>query len=102
MVAFAVYSKALVRSMESSPVYYGTFEAVTLQSGSLTANLKLARDLPKNHTMRAKIVIVWMVISATFVLAFPTLVSAMSGHSANILSFVEGEFSQAFYWAKAA
>jgi hypothetical protein len=88
-VSFVIYSKALVRSMESSPVSYGTFEAVTLQSGSLTANLKLARDLFKNKTAQARAVVVWMIISACFVLAFPTILSAMTGYSVNIGSFVE-------------
>ncbi|EXJ55471.1 hypothetical protein A1O7_08398 [Cladophialophora yegresii CBS 114405] len=88
-IAFAVYSKALVRSMESSPVSYGTFEAVTLQSGSLTANFKLARDLLKNKTAQARAAVVWMITSACFVLAFPTILSAMTGYSVNIGSFVQ-------------
>ncbi|ETI21021.1 hypothetical protein G647_07364 [Cladophialophora carrionii CBS 160.54] len=88
-IAFTVYSKALVRSMESSPVSYGTFEAVTLQSGSLSANFKLARDLFKNKTAQARAAVVWMIISACFVLAFPSILSAITGYSVNIGSFVE-------------
>ncbi|KAJ9613136.1 hypothetical protein H2200_003077 [Cladophialophora chaetospira] len=88
-ISFIVFSKALVRSMESSPVSYGTFEAVTLQHGSLTANLKLARDLLKSRSVRARAAVVWMIVSGAFVLAFPTVVSAMTGYSVNIESFVE-------------
>ena len=75
--------------MESSPVSYGTFEAITLQNGSLTACLKLARDLLKNRTIQARATVIWMIISAIFVLAFPTIISAMTGYSVNIQSFVE-------------
>ena len=75
--------------MESSPVSYGTFEAVTLQHGSLSSNFKLARDLLKNRTAQARAAMLWIIISACFVLAFPTILSAMSGYSANIGSFVE-------------
>jgi len=66
-----VYSKALVRSMESSPVSYGTFEAITLQHGSLSANLKLARDLLKNKTAQARAAVVWMILSGAFCPGFP-------------------------------
>ncbi len=68
---------------------YGTFEAVTLQNGSLTACLKLSRDLLKNKTAQARVTVVWMIISAVFVLAFPTIISAMTGYSVNIQSFVQ-------------
>lgn len=77
--------------MESSPVSYGTFEAVTLQCGTFTSSFKLSRDLLKNRSAQAKAAVVWIVISASFVLAFPTVVSAMSGYSANIMSYVEVE-----------
>ena len=90
-ISFKIYSKALVRSMESSPVSYGTFEAVTLQSGSLTANLKLARDLLKNKTAQARSTVSWMIISALFVLAFPTISSAMTSYSVDIDPFVEAD-----------
>jgi hypothetical protein len=89
IISYIVYSKALVRSMESSPVSYGTFEAITLQNGTLTANLKLTRDLLKNKTARARVLVVWLVTSGIFVLGFQTMVSAMSGYTANIQSFVE-------------
>ncbi|KAK5059893.1 hypothetical protein LTR84_009776 [Exophiala bonariae] len=87
-ICFLVYGKALVRSMESTSVSYGTYEAITLQSGSITGSLKLARDLFKNPTMRAKFLIFWIIISALFVLLFPTMASAMSGYAANIDAYI--------------
>lgn len=75
--------------MESSPVSYGTFEAITLQNGSLTSTLKLIRDMFKNKSRHARITVCWFVISGVFVLSFQTLISAMAGYTANIKSFIE-------------
>jgi hypothetical protein len=77
--------------MERGPVSYGTFEAITLQSVSLSANWKLSRDLLKSNHAGTRILVVWIIISASFVLAFPTFLSAMTGYVANIVSFVEVE-----------
>lgn len=77
-----------MRSMEHDPVPYGTFEAVTLQNVSLIALLKLARNYLRNKGTRARTVVAWIIVSAAFVLAFPTLTSAMSGYSANGNSYV--------------
>lgn len=88
-ICFVVYGKALVRSMESTSVSFGTFEAITLQSGSVTGSLKLARDLLKHPTTQAKFMVFWVIISAIFVLLFPTMASAMSGYAANIKSYVD-------------
>lgn len=72
-----------MRSMEHAPVSYGTFEAITFQHGSSTALMKLAQGFTFNKGLRAKVAIGWIIISAIFVLAFPTLTSAMSGYTAN-------------------
>lgn len=87
-ICFLVYGKALVRSMESTSVSFGTYEAIALQSGSITACLKLARDLFKNPTIRARFMIFWIILSALFVLLFPTMAGAMSGYAANINAYV--------------
>ncbi|KEF53992.1 uncharacterized protein A1O9_09787 [Exophiala aquamarina CBS 119918] len=88
-VCFVVYGKALVRSMESTSVSFGTFEAITLQSGSVTGSLKLARDLLKHPSIQARFMVFWVITSAIFVLSFPTMASAMSGYAANIKSYVD-------------
>ncbi|KIW39208.1 uncharacterized protein PV06_09002 [Exophiala oligosperma] len=88
-VSYIVYSKALVRSMESSPVTYGSFEAITLQGGTLVSLLKLSRDFVTNRTLRARLAMAWMIVSGIFVLAFQTLISAMAGYTANIESYVQ-------------
>lgn len=77
-----------MRSMEHSPVSYGTFEAITLQHGSLTAMMKLVQNFMLNKGLRAKAAIAWITISAAFVLAFPTLASAMSGYTANAEAYI--------------
>jgi hypothetical protein len=83
-----MYTKALLRLMECNPVSYGTFKAITLQNGSMSALYILSRDCLSNQGLRAKATVVWMVVSGAFAIAFPTFVSAMTGYSSNIQAFV--------------
>ena len=48
----------------------------------------MSRDFLSNYGLRAKATVVWMIFSASFAIAFPTLVSAMTGYSSNIQGFV--------------
>jgi hypothetical protein len=88
LVSYKVYTMALLRLMERNPVSYGTFEAVTLQDSSLSATFQTSRDLFLNQGPRAKATVLWMTISAAFVIAFPTMVSAMTGYSSTVEAVV--------------
>jgi hypothetical protein len=79
---------ALLRLMERNPVSYGTFEAITLQDGSLSAVFQMSRDFFLNQGPRAKATVLWMTVSATFTIAFPTIVSAMTGYSSTVEAVV--------------
>jgi hypothetical protein len=79
---------ALLRLMERNPVSYGTFEAITLQDSSLFAIFQTSRDLFLNQGPRAKVTVLWMTISATFAIAFPTIASAMTGYSSTVEAVV--------------
>ena len=80
--------------MEASPVSYRTFEAIALRDVSLSSIFMLCRDFAFNRGLRAKLALLWIIISALFILAFPTLMSAMTGYSANSQAFVKGKDSQ--------
>lgn len=75
--------------MEASAVSYRTFEAITLSDVSLSGLFILCRDFASNKGLRAKFAILWILLSASFILAFPTLMSAMTGYSANTRVFVK-------------
>ena len=74
--------------MENEPISYKTFKAITLQHDSWSAIWQLSRHFLCNKNARAKAVVLWIILSALYIVSFPTLVSAMSGYSANIEAFV--------------
>jgi hypothetical protein len=67
--------------MERSPVSLETFESVTLQNSSGRALVNLIKDYSTNGGARAKLSVSWMILSLSYVLGFPTLMSAMTGYS---------------------
>lgn len=103
---YKVFTKALTRTMESSPVSSETFKAMTLQNDTIFGVLKLMRDFLKTGGTRAKVAMFWTILSALFVLLVPTWLSAMTGYTADIEAFVEdinnnrvpaGDFLPAIY-----
>jgi hypothetical protein len=67
--------------MERSSVSLQTFESVTLQNLSASALTNLIKGYSTNSGVRAKLSVSWMILSLSFVLGFPTLMSAMTGYS---------------------
>jgi hypothetical protein len=89
-----VFTKALLRSMETSQVSYDTFGAITLRDISLSGFFSLCRDLSFKRSLRTNLALLWIVISASFILVFPTLAGAMTGYNINTQALVEGEDGQ--------
>jgi hypothetical protein len=89
--AYHAFTKALVRSMETSSVSYGIFKTITLSDVSLSGLFILCRDFASNARLREKLAILWIITSASFILIFPTLASAMTGYSANSKAFIQSE-----------
>jgi hypothetical protein len=67
--------------MERSPVSLKTFESITLQNSSVLALGNLIKDYSTNSGVRAKLSVFWMILALSYVLGFPTLMSAMTGYS---------------------
>jgi hypothetical protein len=78
---YRVFTKCLAQIMERSPVSLETFESVTLQNTSVRALVNLIKDYSANSGARAKLSVSWMILSLSYVLGFPTLMSAMTGYS---------------------
>ena len=70
--------------MERSSVSYGTYEAVVFGGLSVTQVAKFMVSLFSNHSVAGRLRVMWMIIAASFVVAFSTLSSAMSGYTANV------------------
>ena len=78
---YRAFTKSLARQMERSSVSFGTFEAVALQGVSVRAWASLVEDYFTNSGVRAKLTVSWMIFALSYVLIFPTLMSAMTGYS---------------------
>jgi hypothetical protein len=66
--------------MERAPVSFDTFESVTLQGSSVQALVNRIRDYLTNRGTRAKLAVFGMILAMSFLLIFPTLMSAMTGY----------------------
>lgn len=83
-ISWNTFSKCLYSGMMTDPVTYQTFWTVFMQDGpSLWSIILIFRDFTWLRGLRSKPIMFFMIITMIFVLAFPTLVSAMTGYSAN-------------------
>jgi hypothetical protein len=90
-VSWRVFGKYVASSMHGAPVTLNTFRTVFVH-GDLSNSmdlLRLIRDFVRRHRLRSKAAMVFMIASMSYILAFPTLGSAMTGYSANLQAFVE-------------
>jgi hypothetical protein len=97
--SYVIFSKSLLRIMERKSVSYGTFEVLGFQTASATTIFKLMRDYLTNHGVRAKFSILWIILSSIYVVAFPTLASAMTGYSANSHAYVRDYSGSLSLWS---
>lgn len=75
--------------MEESPISYGTYRTLFLRDSiSFTGLIDLVREFSIHRPLSSSLAMTWMILSACFVILFPTLVSAMSGYSANGHAFI--------------
>ena len=96
--AYKACTKALIHHLEDHAVSTDTFEAVTIQDHSFTGLLKLVRGVGTDRDPIAIIRLVWFLIAASYVLIFPSFVSAMSGYSANVEAYIEIESKSLIPW----
>jgi hypothetical protein len=81
LIMYRAFTKCLARVMERSAISFDTFESVTLQGSSMRALVNLIKDYFTNPGPRAKLALSWMILALSYVLVFPTLMSAMTGYS---------------------
>lgn len=93
-ISFKVYTRALLRVSEQTAIRYATYQAITLKNCSTSGTVQLFKDCFKSNPRRVTMILAWMTVSTMYTLAFPTLVSAMSGYSAVVEPFVSvgGDF----------
>jgi hypothetical protein len=88
-----IFTKGLSRTMEATSVSHDMFKAVTLQNDTITGMAILIKNFFQTGGRRAKAVMFWTILAGSFVLLVPTWLSAMTGYTADIKSFVQDKDS---------
>ncbi|ROV94215.1 hypothetical protein VSDG_05680 [Cytospora chrysosperma] len=79
-ISFSAYVRV---SMEHAPITYRTFWTYFMQSeASFRATVRMIRDFTSRRGLGSRIAMVFMISTMIFVMAFPTLASAMTGYTA--------------------
>jgi hypothetical protein len=88
-ISWRVFAKYLTVCMEIEPITYQLFRTIFLENeASLPSTYRTINSFLWQRRLRSKIAMTFMVITMIFILAFPTLISAMSGYDANVASYM--------------
>jgi hypothetical protein len=79
-ITYRVFAKSLLYSMERYPVSYKLFAAVAFDTASWSTMGRMCRD-GFGRGFGAKIRLIGMLLTSAYVIAFPTLMSAMTGYT---------------------
>ncbi|USP75159.1 uncharacterized protein yc1106_02433 [Curvularia clavata] len=89
-ISWCVFANYVTTSMEVMPVTFRTYRTIFLQNGSLLVGIpRLIRDFCSRHALHSRFAMVFMVFTMAFSLAFPTLVSSLTGYKGNVGAFVK-------------
>ncbi|KAJ9656941.1 hypothetical protein H2201_008344 [Coniosporium apollinis] len=83
-IAYRVFTRSLVFSMESRPTPYQVFAAIAFDTVSMNTIHILGKECvaPWQRTRRRRLTIVGLIFASSYILAFPTLISALTGYDA--------------------
>ena len=87
IVSWHEFKKYLTICMENEPVTYQLFRTIFIESD--TSVLSASRTIKSflwQRRLRSTIVMIFLILTMLLVIAFPTLMSAMSGYDSNVSS----------------
>ena len=102
LTTFKVSSQYLAMAMREAPVSYNTFEALAFVPPTVVRTTRLAGDLLTNRGWRARLIIVWIILSSLFVLSFSSWITTMSGYSSNIEAVMPNHENESVMWSNFA
>jgi hypothetical protein len=75
--------------METQPVTYQLFRTIFIENdASILSTYRTIRSFIWQRRLRSNVAMIFMATTMLFILAFPTLISAMSGYDSNVASRV--------------
>jgi len=70
-------------------VTFSTFSAIFLhKEPTLMSLFRMSRDFTTRQRLRSKIAMIFMLVTMGYILAFPTIASAMTGYNGNVAAFI--------------
>lgn len=88
LVGYEVFCKALLGALESSPTPFRSFIALSVDDVSIAAVWKLSADIFRHRTPRTTTVFVFMTLASLYILALPTLLSAIAGYISTLSPYI--------------
>lgn len=89
LISWRQFARYLTICMESEPVTYQLFRTIFIESdASVLSTCRTIRSFVWQRKLRSNVAMAFMIATMIFILAFPTLVSAMSGYDSNVASRV--------------
>ena len=79
-LSYSVFARALMRTTEKHPVSYELFASIALHSSTLRSFFAILPAIIRVRGWQGKSALAWMAIAITYVLAFPTLLSASTSY----------------------
>ncbi|KAH7351445.1 hypothetical protein BKA66DRAFT_278434 [Pyrenochaeta sp. MPI-SDFR-AT-0127] len=84
-ISWRVFVKYVTMCMEIEPVTYQLFRTIFIETEpSLPSTYRTIKSFIFQRRLRSRTAMTFMVVTMVFILAFPTLISAMSGYDANV------------------
>lgn len=79
-ISYTVFSGALLRAIEASPIPYRTFIGISMNGASIATVVSMLADLGRYSRQRTIWLFAYGALAMTYVLAMPTLFSTMTGY----------------------
>ena len=90
-VWYKVMAAYVTSQMAISPISLPTYKNVFLSGKpSMGSTFRLGRDFIRYQALHSKAGTTWIIISALFVIAFPTISSTMTSYTSNTEPYIQG------------
>ncbi|KAH6637844.1 hypothetical protein C7974DRAFT_450972 [Boeremia exigua] len=87
IISWREFARYLTICMETEPITFQVFRTIFLEKdASIFSAVRVSKSLVWQRRLRSKVAMTFIIVTMLFIVALPTLVSAMSGYDANVAS----------------
>lgn len=89
LISWRVFAQYTTVCMEVAPVNYQLYRTFFIEdSASIASTYRTIRSFLNQRGLQSRLAMIFVVFTMVFIVAFPTIASAMSGYDSNISAFV--------------